>query len=241
MAEDASPPLSSTSRTRLRRYPERGRQERSELYQILDAGLFCHLGVVDDVGPRVIPTLYGRVGDRLYIHGSPASTTLRAAQRGIPVCVTVTLVEGLVLARSVFHHSANFRCAMVFGQAQLVTDPNERVAGLRACAEQLVPGRWTAARTPSREELAKTAVFALSLDEASVKVRQGGPLDGEEDLKLEVWAGVLPVVSHWGTPQPAPGLRPGIPVPTHVERLVGRPTFESRREGPEPSPAEGSR
>jgi hypothetical protein len=142
------------------------------------------------------------------------------------------LVEGLVLARSVFHHSANFRCAMVFGSARLVTDPDERLAGLRACAEQLVPGRWGVARTPSREELAKTAVIALSLDEASVKVRRGGPHDADDDLKLDVWAGVLPLESRWGAPQPDAGLRSDLPVPSHLERLVGRPAFEPR--GPTP-------
>ena len=221
-------PLSATQRTRLRRYPERGRTERSALYDILDAGLFCHLGVVDEAGPRVIPTLYGRLDDTLYIHGSPASTTIRAAQRELPVCVTVTLVEGLVLARSVFHHSANFRCAMVFGKARLVTDPDERIAGLRACAEQLVPGRWNVARSPSREELARTAVIAVSLNEASVKVREGGPHDADEDLSLDVWAGVLPLESRWGNPQPDPGLKSSSPVPEHIQRLVGRPVFAPR-------------
>jgi nitroimidazol reductase NimA-like FMN-containing flavoprotein (pyridoxamine 5'-phosphate oxidase superfamily) len=226
-------PLSATQRTKLRRYPERGRTERGELYAILDGGLFCHLGVVDEVGPRVIPTLYGRIGDTLYIHGSPAGTTLRAAQRDLPVCVTVTLVDALVLARSVFHHSADFRCAMVFGPLQLVTDPDERLAGLRACAEQLVPGRWAAARKPSREELARTAVFSLSLAEASVKVREGGPHDLEEDLALDVWAGVLPLESRWGAPEADPSVRPGVAVPDHISRLVGRPAFEPRGRGEE--------
>jgi len=224
-------PLSPTPRTRLRRYPERGRSEREELYEILDAGLFCHLGVSEEAGPRVIPTLYGRVEDTLYIHGSPASTTLRAAQRELPICVTVTLVQGLVLARSVFHHSANFRCAMVFGRARLVADPEERIAGLRACAEQLVPGRWGVARTPSREELARTAVIALSLAEASVKIREGGPHDDDDDLKLDVWAGVLPLESRWGTPESDASVRSGTPVPQHVERLVGREAFQPRGDG----------
>jgi len=228
----SSSELSPTQRTRLRRYPERGRTERAVLYEILDAGLFCHLGVTEDAGPRVIPTLYGRIDDTLYIHGSPASTTLRAAQRELPVCITVTLVQGLVLARSVFHHSANFRCAMVFGRARVVTDPEERIAGLRACAEQLVPGRWGAARTPSREELARTAVIAVSLAEASVKVREGGPHDDDDDLKLDVWAGVLPLESRWGAPEPDPGLQPGTPVAAHIERLVGRDAFDRRDKRP---------
>jgi len=232
---ESNAPLSSTPRTKLRRYPERGRSDRSELYDILDAGLFCHLGVVDESGPRVIPTLYGRVGNNLYFHGSPASTTLCAAQGALPVCVTVTLVQGLVLARSVFHHSMNFRCAMVFGHARLVTDPDERLAGLKACAEQLVPGRWAAARYPSQQELARTAVFALSLDEASAKVRQGGPHDADEDLDLDVWAGVLPLHSRWGEPEPDPSLKPGIPVPDHIGRLVGHPVFVARTRSEDPS------
>jgi nitroimidazol reductase NimA-like FMN-containing flavoprotein (pyridoxamine 5'-phosphate oxidase superfamily) len=229
-AGGSAAPLSPTPRTKLRRYPERGRTERSELYHILDAGLFCHLGVVDQVGPRVIPTLYGRVGDTVYIHGSPASATLRAAQGEAPVCLTVTLIQGLVLARSVFHHSMNFRCAMVYGHLRVVTDPDERLAGLRAAAEQLVPGRWAAARAPSREELARTAIFALSLNEASVKIREGGPHDADEDLALEVWAGVLPLESRWGVPEPDSSLTHGISVPEHISRLAGRAAFEPRAE-----------
>jgi len=227
---ESEAPLSATERTTLHRYPERGRTDRSELYRILDAGLFCHLGVVDEEGPRVIPTLYGRVGDTVYIHGAHASTTLRASQGERPVCLTVTLVDALVLARSVFHHSMNFRCAMVYGRLRLVTDPDERLAGLRAAADQLIPGRWGPARTPSQSELAGTAVLALSLAEASVKVREGGPHDRESDLERDVWAGVLPLDARWGMPEPDPALREGVAVSDHVARLVGRPAFQPRRD-----------
>lgn len=222
-------PLSSTKRTTLRRYPERGRTERAELYQILDAGLFCHLGVMDETGPRVIPTLYGRIDDQLYIHGAHASTTLKSGRGDTPVCLTVTLVDALILARSVFHHSMNFRCAMVYGNLRTVTDAEELLAGLKACADQLVPGRWGVARVPSPQELAGTAVLALSLAEASVKVRTGGPNDAEGDIDPNVWAGVLPLDSRWGTPEPHASVASGTPVPDHIGALAGRPAFAPRR------------
>ncbi|GGO01339.1 hypothetical protein GCM10010116_02450 [Microbispora rosea subsp. aerata] len=207
--------LSTTARTIVNRSKERARTDRADLYAVLDAGLICHLGVLAGDYPMVIPTCYGRIGDTLYVHGSTGATSLRAAP-GTPVCVTVTHLDGIVLARSVFNHSVNYRSAMIYGLARRVDDPDERLAGLRAITEQLAPGQWDAVRPPDRKELAATAVLAVSLEEASVKVRQGPPQDEEEDYDLPVWAGVQPLTVVWGAPEPDPRLAPGIPVPAHV-------------------------
>jgi len=207
--------LSATERTRLGRHRERGRSDRADLYEVLDAGLICHLGVVVDGAPRVLPTTYARDGETLYLHGSSANAGFRAAD-GHEVCVTVTHFDGLVLARSVFSHSVNYRSAIVLGPATVVRDSGERLHALRAIVEHLVPGQWDAARSPTGKELAATAVLALPLAEASVKVRTGGPADEPEDLDLDVWAGVLPATVTFGTPVPDPDLRPGITVPRHI-------------------------
>ncbi|CAL9372704.1 hypothetical protein SUDANB121_00906 [Nocardiopsis dassonvillei] len=209
----SSAPLSATDRTRLRRGRHKQREDRAELYALLDEGLFCHLGVVVDGAPRVMPTAYGRIGDTLYLHGSTGARSLNA---GGEVCVTVTLVDGLVLARSAFHHSVNHRSAVIYGSPRVVTDEDERTAGLRALTEQIAPGRWEAVREPTRKEMAATLVLALPLAEASVKVRTGPPGDEEEDMGLDVWAGVVPVRQVFGEPEPDPLLRPGIGVPRHV-------------------------
>jgi uncharacterized protein len=203
-------PLSPTDRTRIRRLPERAGTERRELYDILDTGRICHLGVIIDDAPRVIPTGYGRDGDTLYLHGSTGARSLRGAEE---VCVTVTHLDGIVLARSVFHHSMNYRSAMIYGRPRLVMDPEEKTDALRVLVANLAPGRWGVARGPNRKELAKTAVLALSLAEASVKVRNGPPGDEEEDYELDVWAGVLPVRQVFGDPIPDPLLRAGIAYP----------------------------
>jgi uncharacterized protein len=207
--------LSTTARTTLNRAKDRGRTDRADLYAVLDAGLICHLGVLAGDAPMVIPTGYGRLGDTLYLHGSTGARSLRAALDS-PVCVTVTHVDGVVLARSAFHHSINYRSAMIYGTARIVDDPGERLDGLRAITEQLAPGQWDVVRLPDRKELAKTAVVALSLEEASVKVRQGPPNDDEDDYALPVWAGVLPLTVSWGAPEPDPRLAPGISTPAHI-------------------------
>lgn len=212
-------PLSATGRTRLGRLPERSSTDRSVLYEILDAGMICHLGVIVDGSPRVLPTGYGRLDDTLYLHGSTGASSLRAGPSQ-DICVTVTHLDGLVLARSLFHHSINYRSAVVYGTPRLVDDPEEKVTGLRVITEQLTPGQWDVARRPNRKELAGVSVLALSLDEASVKVRQGPPGDEEEDHALDVWAGVLPVTQTFGAPDPDPLLRPGIPIPGHITRRV---------------------
>ena len=218
----SSTDLSSTGRTALHRHKERGRTGREDLYTVLDAGLICHLGVAIDGVPVVLPTAYGREGDRLYLHGSSANRSLLAAD-GQDVCVTVTHLDGIVCARAVFSHSMNYRCAVVFGTARLVRDEEERMNGLRVITEQLVPGRWAAARPPSRKEMAATAVLEVPLTEASVKVRTGPPADDPEDYGLDVWAGVLPAVLTFREQQADPTLAPGIGVPDHIRALAGRP------------------
>lgn len=208
-------PLSPTARSIIRRGAKRARNERAELYAILDAGLVGHLAVVVDGAPRVLPTGYGRDGDTLYVHGSSGAASLRAATAA-PVCFTVTHLDGVVYARSAFHHSMNYRCAVVHGLLEPVTDEAEVLRGLTALTEQLAPGSWAATRRPDRKELAATALFALDLHEASVKVRTGPPGDDEADLGSPVWAGVLPVRTILGEPEPCPLLPTGIPVPVRV-------------------------
>lgn len=214
-------PLSSTERTTIHRLRERGRTERGDLYAVLDAGLVCHVGVIVDGSPVVLPTGYGRIRDTLYLHGSSANRALLAAD-GQDICVTVTHLDGLVCARAVFHHSMNYRSAVAFGTARLVTDDSERLAALHAVSEQLAPGRWDHARLPTRKELAATAVLALPLDEASVKVRTGPPKDDPEDYDTDIWAGVLPAALTFGPAEPDPALRPGVAIPDHITALAGR-------------------
>jgi len=212
-----APPLSPTARSTIHRGAGRARTDRAELHAALDAGLVCHLGIVLDDAPVVVPTVYGRCGDTLYLHGSTGATTLRAAAAGAPVCVTVTHVDGVVYARSVFHHSMNYRSAVVHGRARLVTDEAERLAGLRAVTEHVAPGSWDHARPPTRKELAATALLALDLAEASLKVRTGPPGDDDEDVEAGGrWAGVVPLSATFGTPQPCPLLPPDSTTPPHV-------------------------
>lgn len=217
---DPFPALSTTERTRLGRLRERGQADRAALHDVLDSGLICHLGVVIDGTPVVLPTGYGRIGEMLYLHGSSANRSLLAAA-GREVCVTVTLLDAMVCARSVFHNSMNYRSAVIYGTARLVTDEQERMDALAAITEHLIPGRWDNSRRPSRKDLAATVVIAVSLQEASVKARSGGPKDEEEDYALDHWAGVLPVATTIGPPQPDPLLRPGIEVPEHIAKLAG--------------------
>ena len=210
--------LSSTQRTRLGRLRERGQTDRGALHDVLDAGLICHLGVVIDAAPVVLPTGYGRIGETMYLHGSSANRSLQAAA-GAEVCVTVTLLDGLVCARSVFHNSMNYRSAVIYGTSRLVTDDAERMTAIEAITEHLIPGRWDNSRRPNKKEMAATAVLALPLDEASVKVRSGAPSDDDEDYDLDYWAGVLPVTMTVGVAQPDPLLRSDIQVPAHISDL----------------------
>jgi nitroimidazol reductase NimA-like FMN-containing flavoprotein (pyridoxamine 5'-phosphate oxidase superfamily) len=202
---------------RLRRKRERGSYDREVIDAILDEALIAHLGIVDEQGqPFVIPTLHARSGDVVYCHGSSASRTLRALAAGAPACLTVSLIDGLVLARAAMHHSANYRSAMLLGRARLVEDPEEKRAALRAVVEHIVPGRWDDVRAPSENELSATAVLALPIDEASAKVRSGGPVDDEEDHELAAWAGVIPLASAARAPEPDPRLRADIAPPPYV-------------------------
>jgi nitroimidazol reductase NimA-like FMN-containing flavoprotein (pyridoxamine 5'-phosphate oxidase superfamily) len=209
------PPASD--RVRLRRKRERGSYDRSVIDAILDEALIAHLGIVDETGqPFVVPMLHARRGDVVYCHGSSASRTLRALAAGAPACLTVSLIDGLVLARSAMHHSANYRSAMLIGTATSVEEPGEKRAALRAIVEHIVPGRWPEVRAPTDSELKATSVLAIPIDEASAKVRSGPPLDDEEDYALPAWAGVIPLAVEVRSPEPDPRLRPGIPPPAHV-------------------------
>jgi nitroimidazol reductase NimA-like FMN-containing flavoprotein (pyridoxamine 5'-phosphate oxidase superfamily) len=216
-------PLPVTERTRHRRLREQGSTDRRDLADILAAGVICHLGVVVDGYPMVVPTAYGLAGNTLYLHGSVASRSLVSAPQ-TTICVTVTNVDGLVLARSVFEHAVNYRSAMIYGTPRLVTNREEKLAGLRSLTEHIAPGQWDYARRPNKKELAKTSLLALSLAEASVKIRRGPPDDGDSpDAALPVWAGVLPLAAAWQEPDPDPVLLAGIPLPSHIAALARRP------------------
>jgi nitroimidazol reductase NimA-like FMN-containing flavoprotein (pyridoxamine 5'-phosphate oxidase superfamily) len=205
-----------TPRTRVRRVPKRAVYERAAVEAILDEALFCHVGFVAGDQPYVIPTLHARVGEQLYLHGSSASRMVRTLAEGAPACVTASLIDGLVLARSAFHHSMNYRAAVVLGGARLVEGDDERMAALEAFTEALVPGRWPHIRWPDRREMKGTAVLAVDLREASAKVRTGDPVDDEADYARPVWAGVVPVALAAGDPVPDARLADGTPLPGHV-------------------------
>jgi len=214
-----------STRTRVRRLPERGRYDREAIDAVLDAALVAHLGFLADGQPFVIPTLHARVGDEVVVHGSSASRALRALSQGFPACLTVTLLDGIVFARSSFEHSMNYRSVVVLGTALPVSDPDEKLAALEAFTEKLLPGRWAEARPPTRKELKATSVLRLPLDEASAKIRDGGPEDGDTpDADLDVWAGWLPLAVTALEPVPDPSLRPGIPLPPGL-RPYRRPGF----------------
>jgi uncharacterized protein len=210
-----------TDRTTVRRLPARGSYDRALIHSILDEALVCHVGFVADGRPFVIPTIHVRVGDRLYMHGSPGSRMLKAMAEGVEVCVTVTLVDGLVLARSAFHHSMNYRSAVVFGTPRAVEDLEEKARVLHALSDHLVAGRWRDIREPSIGELKATSVLSLPIDEASAKVRTGPPLDDEEDFAVPAWAGVVPLFLKAGEPIPCPRLAPGIEVPAYARSYPG--------------------
>jgi len=206
------------ARTSVMRHPERGAYDRSTIFAILDDGFLCHAGFVHEDQPFVIPTLYCRVGDTLYLHGSPLSRMIGCLGDGIPLCITVTLLDGIVLARSAFASSVNYRSVIVLGQGRAVTDSDEKQRAMQALVEQVVPGRSGDAREPNPRELAATAVIAVSLDEASAKVRSGPPKDAAADLELSVWAGEVPLHLVMGQPIPDPELAPAIPVPEYLGR-----------------------
>jgi uncharacterized protein len=205
-----------TPRTKFRRVPQRGTHDRETVDAILDEALVSHVGFVHDGRPAVIPTLHARAGDEVLLHGSAASRMLRALGGGVDVCLTATLIDGLVLARSAFHHSMNYRSVVLYGRAWPVTADGELEAALEAFTEKLVPGRWKDVRWPTTQELKGTAVLALPIEEGSAKVRTGPPIDDEEDYALDTWAGVVPLRLTPGAAVPDPRLRDGIPQPPYV-------------------------
>jgi uncharacterized protein len=204
-------------RTSLGRHPERGREDREQIDSILDEGLICHVGFVVDGYPAVIPTVHARSGSVLFLHGSSASRMLQATP-GAEICVVVTLVDGIVMARSAFNHSINYRSVVVYGRPRVVIDAEEKMAALEALVEHVAHGRWADVRLPTPSEMTATTVLALALDEASAKVRTGPPNDDRADLELAGWAGVVPLTMEAGVPEPDPALPPAIPLPGYARR-----------------------
>jgi uncharacterized protein len=211
-----SQPSTPSPRTRVVREADRGVYDRETVYRILDEGFLCHVGFAVEGQPFVIPTSYGRKGASLYIHGSAASRMLRQMKEGVPVCVTVTLLDGLVLARSVFNHSMNYRSVVILGNATLVENPEEKITALRTISEHILPGRWDDARQPSERELKVTSVLRVPIEEFSAKVRTGPPIDDEEDYSFPTWAGVVPLEMVAGTPLNDPGLDRAREVPPYL-------------------------
>jgi uncharacterized protein len=209
-----------TGRTQVRRLPKRAVYDKAQVHAILDAGWICHVGFSVDGQPYVIPTGYARMGDQVYIHGSAASRMLRSVGQGIDICVTVTLLDAFVLARSAFHHSMNYRSVVALGKARLVTDPVEKIEALHAFTNHMVPGRWEEVRPPTKQELEGTSVLALRLDEVSAKVRTGPPIDDEEDYTLPVWAGIAPIMTRIGDPISDGRVPPGV-APIDFKRFGG--------------------
>ena len=212
----------ASKRTTVRRHPERGDYDRDTIHPILDEALYCHVGFVHDGQPFVMPTIHARAGETLYLHGSPASRMLRELERGVDVCVTVTLLDGVVLARSVYNSSMNYRSVVVVGRARLVEERDEKLAALDAIVDHVAPGRAADARMPTEKELAGTKVLAVPLAEASAKVRNGPPDDFEHDLELPIWAGVVPVRLSAGAPETAPDLRMPVAVPGYASAYAWR-------------------
>ena len=206
----------TTDRTRLRRLPNRGSHDSKVVYSILDAAFLAHVGFQSNGQPLVIPTLYGRERDRLYLHGSAASRMLGELAGGAPACVTVTLVDGIVLARSAFHHSINYRSVVAFGTARKIEQPDEKIHALQIISEHLLAGRWKDVRPPTEKELKATSALEFTIEEASAKIRQGPPLDDEEDYSLPVWAGIVPLKIETKTPEPDPRLAAGISAPPYI-------------------------
>ncbi|MEZ4674184.1 MAG: pyridoxamine 5'-phosphate oxidase family protein [Caldilineaceae bacterium] len=209
-----------TAQNRVRRMPDRGAYDKATIYPIVDSALICHVGLVEETGqPVVIPTLHARHGDEVLLHGATTSRLLKYAATGAPLCITVTHIDGLVLARSVFHHSINYRSAVLFGRGRLIEGETEKMAALAAFTEKLIPGRWADARMPTALELKATAVIAMPIESASAKVRTGPPKDDEEDYALDVWAGIVPIQQHFGMPAADPLLRDEVAVPDYVRAL----------------------
>jgi nitroimidazol reductase NimA-like FMN-containing flavoprotein (pyridoxamine 5'-phosphate oxidase superfamily) len=205
-----------TARNQVKRHPERGQYDAAAIYPIVDEALICHVGFVQDDQPYVVPTLHARQGDTILLHGAKGSRLLRHVESGGELCIAITLIDGIVLARSAFSHSVNYRSAVVFGRGVVIADESDRLQALAAFTERLIPGRWADVRQPDAVELKQTTIVAVAIESASAKILTGPPKDGEEDLALPVWAGVLPLYQASGTPLAAPGLQPGIAVPDYL-------------------------
>jgi uncharacterized protein len=213
-------PSAPSARTRLVREADRAVYDRAAAYKILDEGFICHVGFVADGQPFVIPTGYSRVGDNFYFHGSAASRMLRRVDEGVPVCVTVTLLDGLVLARSIFNHSMNYRSVVILGTAHAVTDPQEKLEALRLLSEHIIPGRWAESRQPNEKELKATSILKLPIEEFSAKVRQGPVIDDEDDYSFATWAGVVPLNLVAGEPLDDARLMPGLKAPEYAKNYT---------------------
>lgn len=215
---------------KVRRLPDRGAYDRKTIYEIIDAGLICHVGFVQDGQAFVIPTLHAREGERLIFHGAPASRMMEHIQSGEPICVTITLVDGLVLARSIFHHSINYRSAVLFGTGCLLTDREEKMAALKILSDKIVPGRWEDARQPNLKELNITQVVVMQIESASAKVRQGMPKDDDKDYALPVWAGVIPITQAFQAAQSDPLCATDIPLPSYLDELIHTASIAESRQ-----------
>ncbi|MEW6324440.1 MAG: pyridoxamine 5'-phosphate oxidase family protein [Nitrospirota bacterium] len=211
-----------TERNQVKRKPDRGRYDKATIYPIIDEALICHVGFVLDSQPYVIPTIHARQGDRILLHGAKGSRMLKFIQTGGPVCITITVLDGLVLARSVFHHSLNYRSVVLFGRGELIEGQEEKLAAMEVVTEHLIRGRWQEARRPTLQELDATAVVAVPIESASAKIRTGPPIDDEQDYDLPVWAGVVPIRQAVGEPASDPRLKEGIPAPPSVIAYPGR-------------------
>jgi nitroimidazol reductase NimA-like FMN-containing flavoprotein (pyridoxamine 5'-phosphate oxidase superfamily)/GNAT superfamily N-acetyltransferase len=212
--------ITPTPRTTIKRMRQRGTYDREVVHAILDRSLVCHVGVVVDGAPRVLPTLHARMGDSVFIHGAVGNKMLRTAAEGVEICLTATLIDGLVMARSAFHHSVNYRSVVIFGCATEVTDPERKLAAMRALVEHIGPGRWEGSRQPYPKEITGTSILELPIDEASAKVREGGPIDDEEDYALPHWAGVIPLRTDALMPIADPRLTPGLAMPPHISEYL---------------------
>jgi nitroimidazol reductase NimA-like FMN-containing flavoprotein (pyridoxamine 5'-phosphate oxidase superfamily) len=215
-----SDPTARHPSTEVSRHPDRARYDRETIDAILDEALICHLGFIAEGHPVVIPTIHVRVGNDLVLHGSPASRMMRALKAGAEVSITATLLDGLVLARSVFHHSMNFRSVVLFGSGRVIGDPGEKLEAMRVFTEKILPGRWDDARRPTEKEFEGTLMVAVPIDAASAKVRSGPPADADEDIGLPIWAGEIPYTLRPGDPIPAPDLPGGVEFPDYLQHLI---------------------
>ena len=213
--------MNPSQRTKVKRVPKRGHYDKETIYSILDKEFMCHVGFVHDGYPVVIPTLYGRHENKIYLHGSTASRMVRDLQEGIPVSICVSRVNGLVLARSAFHHSANYESVVLFGTARLIEGEEQKNQALLVVSENVIKGRWDEIRIPNSKELKGTAVLELEIDEASAKIRTGGPVDDKEDYELDIWAGVLPIIRNYGDPEEDELSTKSLPVSQSVKKLAG--------------------